>query len=162
MRATRLLALLLLVACRPDVSQREPADESRQARAELETVITNWERWVAEGKVDSMASVLAENSYTLAPNQPAIVGREAWLAAFRPMFAQGQWTYDITIESVVAYGPLAVQRGSYVLTFAPGPGAPSGVKAMSDTGKYLWRWQKVDGRWQLAAAAWSSNRPAQP
>lgn len=167
MRATRLLATtLLLMSCqRTDTAQQAESgieEQSRQARAEIEPLITNWERWVAEGNIDSMATLLAENSHVLPPNQPAVAGRDAWLTTFRPMLAQGQWTEDIVTESVVAHGPLAVERGSYVLTFTPGPTAPPGAKAMSDTGKYLWHWHKVDGRWQLMEAAWNSNRPAQP
>lgn len=165
MRATRFLIPLLVVGCqRPDAVQREPSieDQSQQARAELDAIMTTWERWVTEGKVDSMASVVAEDGYTLAPNQPPLVGRAAWLAVFRPQLTQGKWSIDNVTESVVAYGPLAVERGSFVLSFAPPPGAPSSMRAISDTGKYLWHWRKFDGRWQLAQAAWNSNRPAQP
>jgi len=165
MRARVLLMPLLLVSCqRPDAVQQEPSveDQSRQARAEIAAVMANWERWVAEAKVDSLASLMTETAVTLPPNQPPIVGRAAWLDVFRPQLTQGKWSEDVVTESVVAYGPIAVERGSYTLNFTPGPGAPPNVRAMSDTGKYLWHWHKADGRWQLAEAAWNSNRPAQP
>jgi len=165
MRATRLLLPLLIVSCqRPEAVQQEPSieDQSRQARTEIEGVLANWERWIATGNVDSLASLLAENSYVLPPNQPAIVGRDAWVAVFRPQLTTGKWSEDIVTESVVAYGPIAIERGTYMLNFTPGPGTPPSMRAMSDTGKYLWHWHKMDGRWQLAEAAWSSNRPAQP
>lgn len=45
------------------------------------------------------------------------------------------------------------------MSFSPGPAAPAGAKASADTGKYLWQWRNVDGRWLLAAAAWSSDLP---
>jgi ketosteroid isomerase-like protein len=165
MRATRLLVPLLVVSCqRPEAIQQEPSieDQSRQARTEIEATLATWERWVAEGKVDSLASLLTENTNILPPNAPPIVGRDAWLAVFRPQLTTGKWSEDVVTESVVAYGPLAVERGSYTLSFTPGPGTPASMRAMSDTGKYLWHWHKVDGRWLIAEAAWSSNRPAQP
>lgn len=165
MRATRFLVLLLVVSCqRPDAVQREPSieDQSQQARIEIDAIMATWERWVVEGKVDSMAGVVAEEGHTLAPNQPPIVGRAGWLAVFRPQLTQGKWSIDNVTESVVAYGPLAVARGSFVLSYTPPAGAPSSMRAISDTGKFLWHWRKFDGQWRLAEAAWSSNRPAQP
>lgn len=98
--------------------------------------------------------MLAEDGYTLAPNQPPIVGCAGWLALFRPQLTQGKWRIDNVAESVVAYGPLAVERGRFVLSFTPPPGAPSSMRAISDTAKYLWHWRKFHGQWQLDQAAW--------
>ena len=165
MRATRFLVLLLVLSCqRPDAVQREPSieEQSQQARAELDAIMATWERWLVEGKVDSMATIVAVDGHTLVPNQPPLVGRAAWLAMFRPQLTQGKWRIDNVAESVVAYGPLAVEQGSFVLSFTPPPGAPSSMRAISDTGKYLWHWRKFNGQWQVAQAAWNSNRPAQP
>jgi uncharacterized protein (TIGR02246 family) len=165
MRVRAGLALpLLLLACQttetPQQTAARIAQESRDARAEIEALITRWEGWIAASNLDSMAALLAEDSHVLPPNMPAIAGREAWIAWFRPLLAQGQWTEDIMTESVVANGPLAIERGRYTLNFTPGPTAQQ--PAMSDTGKYLWHWHKIDGRWLLREAAWNSDRAAQP
>ena len=117
---------------------------------------------MAEGTVDSMATVLAEDGHTFAPNQPPIVGCAGWLALFRPQLTQGKRRIDNVAESVVAYGPRAVERGSFALSFTPPPGAPWSMRAISDTAKYLWHWRKVDGEWHLDQAACNANRPAQP
>jgi hypothetical protein len=60
---------------------------------------------------------------------------------------------------VVANGPLAVERGSYQLDATPKAGAPKGTLAIHDAGKYLQRWQLVNGRWLLADQEWNSDRP---
>ena len=165
MRARHVLVPLLCLSCqRSDAVQQAPSleDQSRQARMEIDSVMAHWDRWLAEAKVDSMAAVMAEDIVTMPPNQAPIVGRAAWLDVFRPQLTQGTWSSDNVTESVVASGALAVERGRYILTFTPGPGAAANVRAMSDTGKYLWHWQKVDGRWQVAVSAWNSNRSVQP
>ena len=132
--------------------------ETRVARDAIETTLANYERWLSEGKVDSMATVLTSNSFVMPPNQPGISGREGFLAYFRPLVGQGQWIEENTIESLVASGPLAVERGTTVVLFTPGPNAPPGTKSMVDTTKYLRHRHRVDGQWMLAEAAWSSNR----
>ena len=106
MRITRFLGpLFLITSCqRPDAVPQEPSieDQSRQARTEIEAVMAHWDRWIAEGKVDSLASRLTESSVTMPPNQPPIVGRAAWLDVFRPQLTQGKWSQDVVTESVVA------------------------------------------------------------
>ncbi len=69
--------------------------------------ITLWrERRVAEGRVDSMATVLAEDGYTLAPNQPPIVGCAGWLALFRPQLTQGKRRIDNVPKRSWRTGPV--------------------------------------------------------
>jgi ketosteroid isomerase-like protein len=163
MRAVVVLIVMVVAGCRGASSEDVAGDfqrETRVARDAIEATLTNYERWLSEGKVDSMASILTGSSYLMPPNQPAIVGRDAFLAMFRPLIGQGQWTEENTIESLVASGPLAVERGTTVVLFTPGPNAPPGTRAMVDTTKYLRHWHRVAGQWLLAEASWSSNRPA--
>lgn len=160
-----LVAVALLgIACQraetPEQLAARLEAESRAVREELQPVIARYERAVAAGNIDSMALILAEDAHTQPPNAPMLVGRAAWVNAFRPLLAQGQWAEDIITESVAANGPMAVERGRYIMTFTPGPTAPRGAVAFADTGKYLWHWRKAAGRWALADLTWTSDRPA--
>ena len=158
-----LVTLMVVAACQraetPDQAAARIESESQIARGQIEPIIADWERWFAAGQVDSLASILAEDVKILPPNQPAIIGRANWIAWVRPSFAQGDWTEDIIMESLVANGPMAVERGRYLLNLTPGPNAPRGTAAISDTGKYLWHWRRVDDRWRLAQAIWNSDLP---
>ena len=160
-----LVTALAAAACQGgesvDQTASRMARESQTARAEIERITGDYERWVMAGDVDSMASILAEDAWILPPNESAVVGRPNWIDWARPMFAHGNWSEDIITESIVANGPIAIDRGRYVLNFTPGPNSPDDAVAMSDTGKYLWRWHRIDGRWQLADAIWNSDLPLQ-
>jgi ketosteroid isomerase-like protein len=160
---TAAVSVTLLAACQAVETAEQLATrmerESQTARAEIEPIVADFERWMAAGQVDSLATLLAEDAWLLPPNEPAINGRADWVSWISPSFAHGTWTEDIITESIVASGPIAVERGSYVLNFTPGPDSPRDAVAISDTGKYLWHWHRVDGTWQLATASWSSDLP---
>lgn len=162
-RSLVLVSLLAVAACQggetTDQMSARIEEESRAARAQIDELVADWERWIAASDVDSMAALLAEDARVLPPNEPAIEGRAAWISWARSMFGHGTWTEDIITESVVANGPIAIERGQYILNFTPGPNSPPDAVAMSDTGKYLWHWHRPDGRWQLVDAIWNSDRP---
>lgn len=154
--------LFLVVGCQrgetPEQSQARIAAERDSARTEINARMHGFARWLAAGDLDSLAMMVTEDYHALAPNQATVAGKGPWLDWTRTLVAQGRWTEELTSELVEVSGPLAVQRGRYTLQFEPGPGAPPGTAAMSDTGKFLWHWRRVDGRWLLAQAAWSSDR----
>ncbi len=166
MHPTRVVFFCVLIAACQSAETPQQADEritaeSEAARTELEAIQANFERWYSAGAVDSAASILTEGHSWLPPNQPAGAGRSQWISTNKPLVATGKFGIHHVTESVLASGPLAVMRGRYVLTFAPGAAAQAGAKASADTGKYLWQWRKVDGRWLVEAAAWNSDLPSQ-
>ena len=165
MHPTRIVLFCILIGACQSAETPQQADarttvESNAARTELEAIQANFERWYSEGAVDSAATILTEDHISLPPNQPASAGRAHWLSANKPLAATGKFGVQHVTESVVASGPLAVTRGRFVITFVPSPTAPAGAKASADSGKYLWQWRKVDGKWLIASAAWNSDLPA--
>ena len=61
-------------------------------------------------------------------------------------------------QSVSANGPLAVERGTYSVTFTP-PGATAPI---TDTGKYLAHWHLIGGKWMMVDDIWNSDLPVAP
>ena len=59
---------------------------------------------------------------------------------------------------MVANGPLAIEAGTYKITFTPA-GAPAPI---TDTGKYLVHWHKVGDKWMMVDDIWNSDLPAMP
>ena len=164
MCTTRVIVGCLLVsACRsaetPQQTDARITAESSTARMEIEANRKNWERWLEAGAVDSAATMLTEDHSSLPPNQTAGSGRADWVGRTTALVTTGKFRFHHVIASVVANGPIAVERGRFVMEFVPRRTAPAGTKPSADTGKYLWQWRKVDGQWLLAAAAWSSDLP---
>jgi ketosteroid isomerase-like protein len=161
-----IVTALALLACQrtetPQQAEARIGAESQAARAELGVINEQWKRAFTGGNVDAMASIMDETVVTLPPNLPMITGRQAWVAWFGPQLKLGNWNEVITTQSVVASGPIAVQRGGYILTFTPLPNAPKSLKAVTDTGKYVWHMHKKSGKWLLTEAIWNSDRPVAP
>ena len=136
--------------------------ESAALRQTISDVSRSYERWVATGKVDSIAVIYMEQGRQLPPNEPPAVGRKAIRERQARLASWGTWTLHIIPEASMASGSLGVDRGSFTISLKPGPKAPAGVKAVADTGKYLAHWHQVDGQWQIAELIWNSSRPVTP
>jgi ketosteroid isomerase-like protein len=156
------LALGITAACQP----KAETPEQKQARMDTEsaavrTVIDSLDREFAvhfnQGHGDIVAAMYTEQAHVMPPNAPAAVGREAIKAVFAPFFAMKS-ELKLTPDAVVANGPVALERGTYSVTFTP-PGASAPV---TDTGKYLVHWHLVDGKWLLADDIWNSDLPPMP
>jgi ketosteroid isomerase-like protein len=138
------------------------AAERDSASAEITALTQDFARWLTEGSIDSAATRLTDDYHALAPNQPTVSGKAAWVEWTRQSMGQGRLTMRHAIESLEVNGPIAVTRGQYTSSGQSGATTPGSAPVLADTGKSLWHWRKVDGRWLLAAAAWSSDLPVKP
>lgn len=149
------VASLALVACAPkpetaDQAQARLRAESDSARTAIEAANARFAGYLAAGQADSAALIYAEDAVMFPSGTPAITGRAAILAQFRQWVGMGHWTVKATTREVEASGPVAVETGTNVTTFAPGPNAPRGMAARyPDTTNYETAWRKVDGRWLI-------------
>ena len=117
MRAAVLL--LSLVLATPVSGSREDAD---RVRGVIERHNANAVRWYAAGDVDSLVSIFAEDAWQMPPNNPALVGREAIRTYWREALAWGKWDFKLQVQKVDVSGPLAVERGKYILKFTAARG----------------------------------------
>jgi ketosteroid isomerase-like protein len=157
-------ALLLAVAgCQkpetPEQAQARMTRELAAARPALDAVARSWERYTAAGQSDSIAMLFTEQGEELPPHAAAATGRPAIQAFQAQQASLGQVTINITTDEALVNGPLAVSRGAFTSAIKPGAGAPAGMKAIADTGKYLIHWHQVGGKWLIADLAWNSNIP---
>lgn len=152
--------LLAAAACAetPARMQARMDQESAAARQAIEAATANFERWFAAGQVDSLAANYTDNATFMPANQKAATGRDNIKAVFTAWMEMGKWTLDLRPGSVTANGPLAIENGTYLLSFTPGPNAPPGM-APADTGKYLVHWHQVDGQWKIVDDIFNSDLP---
>jgi ketosteroid isomerase-like protein len=165
-RRVAAITMLALAACapRPETAEQTAARmraESDSALAAIRAIEARYSRYVAAGMADSAALIYTDDAVVMPPNQPAITGRAAIQAAWAGIMGLGTWHLTATPTAIEANGPLAVERGTYVQEFTPGPNAPPGMAAMfPDTGKYVTIWKKVGDTWMGAWEITNSSREA--
>jgi uncharacterized protein (TIGR02246 family) len=104
----------------------------------------------------ALASFFATDGRVMMDNAPAAVGTaavaEAWGGMLQLPGASLTWTP--TLIRVANSGDLAYDVGTYTLSFD----GPDGK--VTDNGKYVTVWTKVDGQWKVAADIGNSDLPA--
>jgi hypothetical protein len=134
--------------------------ESLAFKALLPDIARRYERWVAAGQADSIASLFDEVGQQLPPNEPTVVGRTAIRDRQARLASWGTWQLRLTPRSAMAYGRSAVDDGAFAISFTPGPNAPPGMLAVADSGKYLAHWfLEGDGQWRILQLVWNSDLP---
>lgn len=149
MRNIILLLSLALTACASGLSQ-----SPQEVRSIIERDNSNAAQWYASGEIDSVASLFAEDAWQMSPNNPPLVGREAIRQFWRQAVKWGKWNFSLQTQDVSVSGPIAVERGKYLLKFVAGPGVPPGMASFEDHGNYLVYWRRgKDGEWR---AVWDA------
>ena len=155
-RSLGLLAFCALAACQPTPEQEAARirASSDPAKTAIEAQLARFAAGAATGEADSMVAVYAPGAMVMPPNTPAITDRDSLKAAFA---ATGPFNITFNVQSVWSNGTVATDRGTYAVTMTP-PGAPE----MTLRGKYLARWEKVNGEWLMTDDIWNDDAPMPP
>ena len=153
-RSPLLLAALSALACTSGPPKAPPVDVAAEA-ATIQKL--NADGFAAEGRKDLEAMMTMVTPDILF--QSAGAGEIRGTAAMRDFYS-GFFKLPIasiaggSVETVVAAsGDLAYDIGWNRMQMSEPKGAPA------DSGKYISIWRKVDGKWKIAAVAFSSNGP---
>jgi ketosteroid isomerase-like protein len=160
-------AALVLAACapKPETPEQTAARlkaESDSARVAIEAQDARIVKFIAAAEPDSVASIYAEDAVLYGKDMPATRGRAAIASQWRTWMAIGSYAYKVTIFSVEASGPIAIETGRSDVTFTPGPNAPRGTKAATFAVIYVTTWRKTGGQWLISRDIGTSDQPAQP
>ncbi|MBV8543847.1 MAG: SgcJ/EcaC family oxidoreductase [Acidobacteria bacterium] len=106
------------------------------------------------------AQILVSNFYApdavvMAPNYPALRGRDAIQQFWTGFLASG--AVDVALTSTNVMQPssdVAIESGHYDLSLRPASG-----QAIKDAGKYVVVWKKSDGRWWAVEDIFNSDMP---
>jgi ketosteroid isomerase-like protein len=106
------------------------------------------------------AQAIVDNYYApdavgMAPNMPALHGREALRQFWTGFLSTGAIDVVLTSDNVSQpSSDVAVEMGHYDLSITP-----SGAQAIKDKGKYLVMWKKENGRWWAVEDIFNSDLP---
>jgi len=135
-----------------------PPDTSAEAKQAIDAANAQWPRLTAAGHADSIADFYQSNAVILPPNMPPMHDRESIRGFFAVMNGMSSPPPVLTLraESVWASGPMAVELGRWHFAWPAGAKRPPGAPAV-DSGKYIVRWVKENGRWLMAHDIWNSD-----
>ena len=118
--------------------------------------VDHWMQLVKAKDAEGIAALYAEDGAVMPPNAPIGKGRAAIQQTWASMMQTPGFDLTITPEQILvsSSGDMALDRGTYSLTIAPGG------TTQTDTGKYVVVWRKIGGEWKAAADIFNSDLPA--
>jgi ketosteroid isomerase-like protein len=160
------VVLMGLAACQkpesPAQAQARLEQETATFKTQMVALAGSWERWTAAGQADSLSAAFTDGGYELPPNGAPIHGRDAIKAFQTQMASMGSTTLHLSVDEVMASGPVGTVRGAYEFSLTPAAGAPAGTTAIADTGKWLGTLHQDAGQWRFTTLMWNSNIPLPP
>jgi ketosteroid isomerase-like protein len=148
------LGLVLVMAA--SVAYGAAVDRSKE-EAELRAADLAWAAAAGRKDLDATVAFMAADGETLGPNEPAAKDPAAIRASWASMLGPGSSVDWKPVRVQVAEsGELGFTRGTYTLTSNDANGKP-----VTDRGKYIEVWKKVDGNWKCLMDMFSSDLPAQ-
>ena len=158
MRAATILSLALVLgvtACKP-AGKEAPKGDAAAEEAAIRGEVARWQGLVKAKDAAAIAELYTEDGAVMPANAPIGKGRAAIQQTWAAMLATPAFDLTFSPEQIVvaSSGDMALDRGTYRLTVAPGG------TAQTDNGKYVVVWRKVGGTWKAAADIFNSDNPA--
>jgi uncharacterized protein (TIGR02246 family) len=119
--------------------------------AEIEAVNAKWMSFFNKGDFAGVASLYTDDAVAFPPGSPMVKGKAAIGAMWKGLAEQVSDPKVVTVEVKRLGRSAAREIGTFSLkTKEPTP------KEL--TGKYVVVWEKVGGRWKLAADIWNDGK----
>ena len=124
--------------------------------AAIRSQVARWLELIKAKDAAAIAQLYVEDGAVMPPNGPIGKGHADIEKTWAGMMGTPGFELNFAPEQIVLSGSadMALDRGTYPLKVAPEG------KAMSDTGKYVVVWRKVNGEWKAAADIFNSDLPA--
>jgi len=148
-------AAAILTAC-----SSSPRISSDYSSGDAENAIRRANADFAANARAGNAQTLVNNFYApdaevMAPNMPALRGRDSILAFWTGFLASGAVDLSLTSTNVMQpSNDVAIETGRYDLGLRPASG-----QAIKDAGKYMVLWKKSNGRWWAVDDIFNSDLP---
>ena len=141
MRKLALVMILLAGLSAPAFAQK----------AEIEAANAKWVEFFNKGDFAGIASLYADDAVALPPGSPMVKGKAAIGAMWKGLAEQASDPTLTTLE-IKRLGRFAARE---IGTFSLKTKGPTSKEL---TGKYVVVWEKIRGRWKLAADIWNDGK----
>ena len=135
-------------------------NEVRDVEADISAINNNIDQYTSSmnaGDLDRWISLWADDAIQMAPDAPAVIGKEQIRTKYESIFAQFIFKMAIANEDVKISGDLACSHGKYTVTMTP---KAEGETIMID-GKYLSiEERQADGSWKIIRSCFNDNPPS--
>lgn len=142
-------ALFFLIATISLSCSRIPDQE--QLRSEIEEANIEFMKASNARDAATLASLYTQDAKLMFPNMPTIEGRRNIQAFFRQALGSGITDIKLTTQEVKGTDEFAIEMGRYAML--------DGTK-ITDEGKYVVQWKKVDGKWHLHGDIYNTDMAA--
>ncbi len=124
----------------------------------INSVLDRYASSINAGDIDQWISLWADDGIQMAPDAPAVIGKEQIRAKNESIFPQFIFKMAITNEEVRVGGDWAFSRGNGTFSMTP-----RGGETIEIDGKYLTILERqADGSWKIAIDCFNSNVPPPP
>jgi uncharacterized protein (TIGR02246 family) len=115
---------------------------------------TEWVNAFNNENIEAAAALLTEDSIGMAPNRPAIRGKDAIRQFWRDGFAVATSRLTVVPEELEIGGDVAIDQFHWTVDSTP----RAGGSPAHDEGKCIWVWRRQrDGSWRMSRAIWNSD-----
>ncbi len=152
-----LAAIAFLAACAKSTEETPSTGTDREADiAAIRSLIAQKDSTVTAGQAEQFMSLLSDDIIWMAPNHPALVGRDAVWEALGPRFPDLNMDHVGTVDELRVAGDWAYARSSYVLRVTP----KAGGDTIEEVGKGFYiLGRHADGSWKITRGIWNSDHP---
>jgi len=127
--------------------------------ADIAAINNNIEQYTSSmnaGDLDRWISLWADDAIQMAPDAPAVIGKEQIRAKYASIFPLFIFNMNIANEEVKMSGDLACSHGNYTVSMTP----KAGGETIVIDGKYLSiEERQADGSWKIIRSCFNDNAP---
>lgn len=138
-------------------SEQEQLAKQVTTEADVAAINEIWNQYassVISGDLDTWISMWTDSGIQMAPDAPAVIGKEQIRAKYESIFPQFIFKMAITNKEIRVAGDWAFSRGTYSASMTP----KAGGETIEIDGKYLTILEKqTDGSWKIIRDCSNSN-----
>jgi len=147
---TASLVALALAGCGPAPAPTGGQQTATDIGATIKPMTEAWQEAWNRGDAATIAALYGPDARLMVPGAELATGPAEIQAALEAaVAAKGDSTLQIESAGAEAYGTIALETGSYVMTAGDG--------GHLDHGKYLAVWKQQAGEWKLYRDIWNSS-----